>query len=123
VPEPFSRQALFSYVDVHAEDVQTIRHALIVNATAVDFTARQITQADIQFTLNDLPTISVGSLTLSATHRVDQVAVNIPLTSAITALNTTLTVVVTGTDGSQRHLELTNDFIAHPIYLINALLP
>jgi hypothetical protein len=121
VPEPFPRQALFSYVEIHAEDVQTIRHALIVNATAVNFTARQITQADIQFTLNDLPTIPVGSLTLTPSHRVDQVIVNIPLTSAITALNTTLTVTVTGADGSQRHLELTNDFIANPIYLINAL--
>ena len=121
VPNPFPRQALFSYVDVHAEDVQTIRHALIVNATAVDFTARQISQADIQFTLKDLPTIPVNSLTLTPAHRVDEVAVTIPIVAAITALNVTLTVTITGTDGSHRQVELSNDFAANPIYLITDL--
>ena len=121
VPNPFPRQALFSYVDVHAENVQTIRHALIVNATAVDFAARQIFQADIQFTLNDLPTIPVNSLVLTPAHRVDEVAVTIPIVAAITALNVTLTVTITGTDGSQRHVELSNDFAANPIYLITDL--
>jgi hypothetical protein len=121
VPNPFPRQALFSYVDVHTENVQTIRHALIVNATAVDFTARQISQADIQFTLKDLPTIPVNSLTLTPAHRVDEVAVTIPIVAAITALNVTLTVTITGTDRSQRQVELSNDFAANPIYLITDL--
>ena len=112
---------MFSYVDVHTEDVQTIRHALIVNATAVDFTARQISQADIQFTLKDLPTIPVNSLTLTPAHQVDEVAVTIPIVAAITALNVTLTVTITGTDRSLRQVELSNDFAANPIYLITDL--
>jgi hypothetical protein len=121
IPNPFPRQILFSYVDVHTENVQAIRHALILNATEVNFTAMRISQADIRFSLNDLPTVPVSSLTLTPAHRVDEVPVMIPMANAITTLNVTMTVTVTETDGSQRDVELSNDFVVNPIYLITTL--
>jgi hypothetical protein len=120
VAEPFPKPELFRYLAVHTEDVQTIQHPLIVNATPVDFGSAQIAQVDIQFTLSDFPAIPVNSLTLTPQHRVDQVNVVIPVTVAVGGLNTTLTATVTGTDGSQRQVDFTNDFIANPIYVISA---
>jgi hypothetical protein len=121
VAEPFPKPKLFQYLDVHTQDVQTIQHPLIVNATPVNFDTAQIAQVTIQFTLSDLPTIPVNSLTLTPAHRVDQVTVVIPMTVAVAGLSTILTATVTGTNRSQRQVEFTNDFIANPIYVISTL--
>jgi hypothetical protein len=124
--QPFPRSALGDYLEIHAETIQQAMHALIVNATAVDFAAEGITEIGIAITLDTLPTLAVPTLALSEQHRVESANVVVPIEAALTGLAATLTITVhTVAAPGTRELELQNDFAANPIFVLTpaALVP
>jgi hypothetical protein len=118
--EPFPRSALGSYLEIRAETIQQAMHALIINATAVDFAAEGIAELEIVITLNALPSLAVPTLTLGEQHRVESANVVVPIEAALTGLVATLTITVRAENEATpaRELELSNDFAANPIFVL-----
>lgn len=119
LPPSFPAGSLAQYVDIHTETIQEVQHALIVNATAIDFATAGLGELDVAISIDALPSLTVPSIVLTPSHRYDSATVQIPVGTVITGLAATLTISVIATDTAQnRQVEVHNDFLASPVCIL-----
>jgi hypothetical protein len=121
--DPLPASDLIRYVRVNAEAVPYIHHHLSINATGVPWSPPStppITKIEAQISLQQAPAIAVPTITLTAGQPVDGVALDIPVTSAVTGLLATVSLAVTGGDPTKvaPHETLTHDFVHEPILVL-----
>jgi hypothetical protein len=116
VPNPIPKKAMLEFVSFNTQTVQQVQHSLTVQA-AINFAAAGITAIDVAFSLAEAPTLPVPRLTLTASHTIDFVNVLIPSVSAVTGLDTTVTLNITASSG-QRTVTISHDFVDDPILTI-----
>jgi hypothetical protein len=118
VPNPIPKKAMLEFVTFNTQTVQQVQHPLTVHA-AINFTTAGITTIDVAFSLAEAPTLPVPPLTLTASHTIDFVNVLIPIDSAVTGLDTTVTLNITTSSG-QRTVTVSHDFIDDPTLTITS---
>ena len=116
VPNPIPKKAMLEFVTFNTQTVQQVQHPLTVHA-AINFTTAEITAIDVAFSLTEAPTLPVPPLTLTASHTIDFVNVLIPVDSAVTGLDTTVTLNITTSSG-QRTVTVSHDFVDDPTLTI-----
>jgi hypothetical protein len=116
VPNPIPKKAMLEFVTFNTQTVQQVQHPLTVHA-AINFTTAGITAIDVAFSLTEAPTLPVPPLTLTASHTIDFVNVLIPIDSAVTGLDTTVTLNITTSSG-QRTVTVSHDFVDDPTLTI-----
>ena len=107
---------MLEFVTFNTQTVQQVQHPLTVHA-AINFTTAGITAIDVAFSLTEAPTLPVPPLTLTASHTIDFVNVLIPVDSAVTGLDTTVTLNITTSSG-QRTVTVSHDFVDDPTLTI-----
>jgi len=117
VPNPIPKKAMLEFITFNTQIVQQIQHPLTVHA-AINFTTAGITVIEVAFSLAEVPTLPVPPpLTLTASHTIDFVNVLIPIDSAVTGLDTTVTLKIT-TSSAQRTVTVSHDFVDDPTLTI-----
>jgi hypothetical protein len=116
VPNPIPKKAMLEFVTFNTQTVQQVQHPLTVHA-AINFTTAEITAIDVAFSLAEAPTLPVPPLTLTASHTIDFVNVLIPVDSAVTGLDTTVTLNITTSSG-RRTVTVSHDFVDDPTLTI-----
>lgn len=114
VPPIVPSAQLLKYVRFNTTVVSELQHPLNVNATAIDFAGSAITTIGIVFTLTQSPALPIPKLTLSPSHPIDFVHVQIPVGTAVTGLDCTVTLTITTTT-DQLITTLRHDFTTEPI--------
>jgi hypothetical protein len=117
VPSPLPKAAMFNYITFHTETVQEIQHPLTVNAAGLNFAAAGIATIGIQITMTASPGTPVPAMTLTASHPIDSVNVLVPVDSAVTGLDSTVALTLTGPAG-QRTVSVSHDFVNDPILVL-----
>jgi hypothetical protein len=115
--QPLQRGAVFNYLTLDTQTVQSVQHVLNYDA-AFDFAAASITQIDVAAAFTNYPQIVVSSLTLTATHPVDFVHVIVPIDVILTSLAATVTITITPTSGPKRSATVDHDFLDDPVLTI-----
>jgi hypothetical protein len=113
VPAPIPKKTVLALVTFRTQTVQQVQHPLTVEA-AFDFAAAGVTTLKVAFRLTEAPALTVPDLTLTAAHAVDFVHVLIPVDSAVTGLDTAVTLTITGPGGT-RAVTVHHDFVDDPI--------
>ncbi|MEN4478744.1 hypothetical protein [Mycolicibacterium cosmeticum] len=117
LPSPLPKKQLLDLVAINTQVVDKLQHPLTVNATAVNFDADTITSIAIHFALTALPGLPIPTITLRPAHRVDFVHVAVPVTSAVTGLECTVSMTITDANGDTP-VSLTHDFVTDPILIV-----
>jgi hypothetical protein len=116
VPDPIPKSTMLEFITFNTRTVQQVQHPLTVNA-ALDFNTAGIHAIDVAFSLTEAPALPVPHVTLTASHTIDFVNVLIPVESAISGLDTTVTLSITTTAG-HRSVTVSHDFVDDPTLTI-----
>jgi hypothetical protein len=113
-------ESLSRYLDIRVQDVQNVECNIGINAGAVDFTRRGITQLDAQVSFAGLPQLAPISVTLTPKARIGNATVPIPIQAAIGSLGGTIltTVSYAAAGKPQDRLTIQNDFAEFPLYVL-----
>jgi hypothetical protein len=123
LPDPTPPAVLANYVTFRTTDVQRVHHLLGVNATSVLAGSPDdaVTALSVTITLTSAPDVVVPALALDPQRPVDRANVDIPVQSAFTGLDATVTIAVTRGAGAQpQQVSLTHDFFSSPILVLTA---
>jgi len=123
---PMTKTATARYLQFQVQDVQAVQYQMAVFAADVDFSGRNITQIDVAITLDDLPSVSVPSFSLTALNRQGSQQVAIPIMNALSSLKATVSFTAHFVDTTKPPLQFTlaNDFIDTPALLLkNSQIP
>ena len=115
-PTPLSE--LPNLFTIQSQDVQQLSHLMTVDATAINFSAQGIGQISVQISLDGAPQTQIPALTLTPSHQVDEVSVDLPIGVAVVGLASTLTISVEA--ATTRQAEATNDFLTNPIFTLTS---
>ena len=116
IPTPIPKETVRALVTFRTQTVQQVQHPLTVQA-AFDFAAARVTAVEVAFRLTEAPALTVPALTLTAAHPVDFVHVLIPVDSAVTGLDTAVTLTITGSSGTSA-VTVRHDFVDDPILTV-----
>jgi hypothetical protein len=124
LPMPLPKAQLLELVTFDTQVVQELQHPLTVNATGVNFAADGITGIEVHFSLKALPDLPIPALSLVPAHAVDFVHVSVPVTAAVTGLESTVSLSITASTG-RRSIAVKHDFAVDPVLVVtsNTLAP
>ncbi|MEV7544929.1 hypothetical protein [Streptomyces sp. NPDC089915] len=119
VAVPLPKAQMLKFLAFHTHTVQEVQHPLTVNAAGLDFAAEGIGTIRVDIILTSNPGVSAPSFTLSQSHTVDFVHVSVPVDSAVTGLDSTVSLTLT-TTSNPRTVSVKHDFVDEPILVVTS---
>jgi hypothetical protein len=119
LPTPLPKARLLELVTFDTQVVQDLQHPLTINAAGVNFAADGITGIEVHFSLTALPDLPIPALFLVPAHAIDFVHVTVPVTAAVTGLESTVSLSVT-TSAGNRSIAVKHDFAADPVLVVTS---
>jgi hypothetical protein len=121
LPGGLSQERITRYMQFHTQDVQNVRYAIGVNATAVDFAALHATRIDARVSLQDLPQLSIPPMSLNQELTLASTILLLPIEYGIGSLKGTIAFHLEFADAAKPAIDFTqsNDFNDKPIFVLN----